>query len=188
MIKIGITGHQYLHNKPILKKAITESIIRIKQQYAGRKCELYSALAAGADTLAAESALENAIPLNVIFSFDQKGYLSSMSSEQQGIVKELVHKANCQINLPQTIGQNSFEEIASFLVTQMDCLIAVWNGQEARGPGGTGEVVQEFNRSGKPWVWVRADNMVPGNETLLVEEKIQGSVEFFNMGKNSLYN
>jgi hypothetical protein len=179
--KIGITGHQFLHDLPLISNAIEEVLAGIKNGHPNKTLGLFSALAAGADTLAAESALEFGIPLQVILPFDEQSYIKAMSTEQQELFKDLIEKATNVIRLSDSNKKNIYEIMGDFLVQEMDCLIAVWNGQEARGPGGTGDVVEKFKKTGKPWIWIRADNMVKENPILLPNGMVQGTLEFHNL-------
>lgn len=182
--KVGITGHQLLHEKPLIKKAIEEVLAGIKNDQPDKTLELYSALAAGADSMTAECAIENSIALLVILPFDETSYIAGMSDEQQMIFKELIEQAASVIRLPDEKGKSIYEVMGDFLVREMDCLIAVWNGQEARGPGGTGDVVDKFNGTGKRWIWIRADNMVKEKPIHLPYGLVQGTIDFHNLDKN----
>jgi len=185
-LKIGITGHQYLREQPLIRKAVEDVLAGIKKDHSNTTLGLYSALAAGADSLTAQCALESGIPLLVILPFDDKSYIEDMNNDQQRLTKVLIDKAENVIRLPDSKGKSIYEIMGDFLVQEMDCLIAVWNGQEARGPGGTGDVVDKFNKTGKPWIWIRADNMVKESPVFLPHDLVQGTLKFHNSGKSKL--
>ena len=69
---------------------------------------------------------------------------------------------------------------------QCDVLLAVWDGQEAQGLGGTGEIVARARGLGKPVVIVRAGNRLPGTEdpTTLGEEQGRVMLEGLPHPKN----
>ncbi len=48
----------------------------------------------------------------------------------------------------------SYVAVGRAILRQSDLLIAVWDGQPARGPGGTGQVVEEALGRGIPVVWI----------------------------------
>lgn len=48
---------------------------------------------------------------------------------------------------------------ADFVVRWSDVLVAVWDGMPAKGPGGTGDAVAIALKSGKPVIWVHADEI-----------------------------
>lgn len=51
----------------------------------------------------------------------------------------------------------SYESAGRAMLNQSDLLVAVWDGQPAYGPGGTGRVVDEALRRGVPVVWIPWD-------------------------------
>jgi hypothetical protein len=62
-----------------------------------------------------------------------------------------------------------------------DVLLAIWDGQDAQGQGGTGGTVAEARARGIPVVWVHAGNRRPGTHepTSLGDE--QGQVTYENL-------
>lgn len=48
----------------------------------------------------------------------------------------------------------AYEAAARMVLRQSDLLIALWDGQTAEGPGGTGQIVQEALEQGIPTVWM----------------------------------
>jgi len=47
-----------------------------------------------------------------------------------------------------------YHALAAFLVRQIDLLVAVWDGQQADGPGGTAGVVARACNEGRPVLWI----------------------------------
>ena len=48
----------------------------------------------------------------------------------------------------------SYHRLGTFLVRQVDILVAVWDGAPAEGPGGTGDVVAHALDAHKPVIWI----------------------------------
>jgi hypothetical protein len=104
-----------------------------------------SAIADGADQIAAEVALELGWELQVILPFTRAQYRGTLSSDvaREGF-DSLLERAGTVLELP---GQEH-SEIDAYVMTgratvaHCDILIAVWDGRPPRGRGGTGEVVQ----------------------------------------------
>lgn len=176
IVQLGVTGHQFLEEIPTLSKACEKALNMAQVLFSNRKIHLHSALSTGADHLAAEVALKKHLPLVAIVPQDQDTYLQGMSPDYRGEFQAMLQRATCQVPLNGRKGQSPYQHIESFLEENMDCLIAFWNGKEARGPGGTGEVVKKFNATQKPWIWIRAHNMIAGNPQRLAEGLAQGSI------------
>lgn len=58
--------------------------------------------------------------------------------------------------VPQTgAGRDQhYAKLGTYLVSEVDLLVAVWDGQKAQGPGGTAAVVAEALRRGVAIVWI----------------------------------
>ena len=54
-------------------------------------------------------------------------------------------------------GDIAYAEASRRVVDQSDILIAVWDGQAERGPGGTGAAVAHARRRGCPVIWIKDD-------------------------------
>ncbi len=48
------------------------------------------------------------------------------------------------------------------MVTRSDVLLALWDGQNAQGQGGAGEIVALARQKGLPLAWVKCGNRLPG--------------------------
>jgi len=179
-VRLGVTGHQFLEDLPSLTIACEVALQLVEERYPNRKILLYSALSAGADHLAAKVALKKHLPLVAIVPQDQDTYLQGMSPDYRGEFQTMLQRATRQLSLTGGKGQSPYQHIESFLEENMDCLIAFWNGKEARGPGGTGEVVKKFIATQKPWIWIRAHNMITGNPQRLEFGLEQGSIKSFH--------
>ena len=179
-IRIGISGHRHLRDQYELTQAISEGFEIILNKHPEQKLLCYSALAAGADQVAAQVALEKSIPLVVLVPFEEKQYLDDFSQEERQEFMRLSQRAEEIIRLPDIDREQAYNKLSEYLVEKTDTLLAVWNGQPARGAGGTGDVVERFRRKGKPLVWVRADNMLPEEPVLLPPGLAQGSIVYEN--------
>jgi hypothetical protein len=118
-----------------------------------------SALAEGADRIAAISALENGYALNAILPFDSKEY--ALDFKQKSSKREyqmLLGRATTTLALP---GARAYEPLAYntaglTIVDNADILLAVWDGAESAGSGGTTELIERAARSGLPIIYLDA--------------------------------
>jgi len=83
--------------------------------------------------------------------------------DRAAVVKELE---------PQTERNASYEAAGRYVVDHCDTLIAVWDGQPARGRGGTGEIVAYARDQGRPMYWI--DSRDPGKWTLQAGTNFKG--------------
>ncbi|PTS75489.1 hypothetical protein DBR17_15805 [Sphingomonas sp. HMWF008] len=146
-------------------------------------CRFVSALAPGADQIGALAALETAEAtpkwhLNLVLPFPQAVYAATSGEalregavEQADIdaalaaISDLTEKAHHVLELAdwqpseETLLTRDWQArryatIGQMLVRQADLLIALWDGNPARGRGGTADVVSEARRSGVPVIWI----------------------------------
>lgn len=126
-----------------------------------------TALAEGADQLAAEAALtlDPALPafaLDVILPFDRTRYRSLQSQKAgQSALDRLLAKADRVLELADLVPEADpdltmlrYDTLGRMLVARADLLLAIWDGQAARGTGGTAEVIARAAEHGVPTIWI----------------------------------
>jgi|SRR5580693_8489196 len=141
---------------------------------------LVSALADGADTIAAKAALDLGYALDAPLPFAQADYENDFSSNAvDGHVplqefRALVGKARSVLQLPGQrrtavdakeqgdLKENrAYEAVGLTVLSQADILLAVWDGKLPRGRGGTAEMVAEAARAGIPIILIDANAAKP---------------------------
>lgn len=141
---------------------------------------LVSALADGADTIAAKAALGLGYALDAPLPFAEAEYENDFSSDAVDEhtplrdFRVLVEKARSVLQLPgrrrtavETKEQGdlkenrAYEAVGLTVLSQADILLAVWDGKLSRGRGGTAEMVAEAARAGIPIVLIDANAAKP---------------------------
>ncbi|WP_211101595.1 hypothetical protein [Niveispirillum sp. SYP-B3756] len=120
---------------------------------------LLSALAEGADRLAAEAALAQGWGLEVVLPFAQEEYAADFT--EAGALEAfqaLLARADAVLEWPgkRDRADLAYEAAGLTLLDHADLLIAVWDGGPAAGRGGTGEIMQAAVRRGMPVIIVDA--------------------------------
>ena len=180
-VRIGITGHRYLHAVPALIGTIHEALALVEERWEGYLLQLYTPLAPGADQLAAVAAMEHGFDLVLVLPFEQERYLEAFPEENRETFHMLMCMASDVVALDGGLDDEAaYRQTGFYLVEQLDCLVALWNGQPPQGPGGTGEVVEAFRRSGKPLIWIYTDNMRPDHPEPLPAGMNQGDLALEN--------
>lgn len=133
---------------------------------------LVSALADGADTIAADAALSLGYKLAAPLPFAVAEYESDFAPAAKADFHRLFGKADAVLELPgrgksgpsegDEIEVNRAYEAAGLTVlSQADIVLAVWDRELSRGRGGTAELVAETVRAGIPIVLVDANGILP---------------------------
>jgi hypothetical protein len=125
---------------------------------------LVSSLAEGADRIAARAALARAMPLDVVLPCARSNYEQTFADDAaRADFAALFERARARLilPLPAAPGASHDEQLARAyeaagltMLAQADILIAVWDGEPAKGRGGTAEIVDEAARQGAPIVVV----------------------------------
>jgi hypothetical protein len=145
--RIGGTGHRSL--PPDTARLVADALHQRLAKYAGSDLVGISSLADGADQLFARAVLAHGGALHVIVPARQY---------RGGLPKEVHEEYDALMSQAQTVERLPFEESTEeahmaagrAMVSQSDLLMAVWDGQAARGFGGTADVVAHARQLGVP--------------------------------------
>ncbi len=175
-VRVGVTGHRKLNNQGAIVEGIESALRMIEATYPGKNLHLYSALAEGADRLAAQALLPRpaaqlVVPLPLAVDDYSQDFRSKKSKEE---FRTLLARASEVIHLPDAPTRTqAYLSAGLFILSQCDVLLAVWDGSPPQGEGGTGEIVAEARRIGLPVAWVYAPRsttthpgIAPGNVNL----------------------
>lgn len=123
---------------------------------------LISPLADGADQICAEEALRAGYALHAVLPFARETYRRDLSSDDdRAAFDKLLEKAERILELPGVPGQepDAYVMTGRTTVAHSDLLLAVWDGLEPRGRGGTGDVVRIAIRRGTAVLHLPVDGL-----------------------------
>ena len=158
-LTIGICGHRSLAEPEKLVAGVEQALRRIEAVFPGRPLRILSALAEGADRLALGPALERpGSKLVAVLPLEKYDYLSDFESgESKDEFLRLLAGADEVIERPaQAERDQAYDAAGTFICEQADVLIAVWDGQESQGRGGTATVLARARARGLRIAWVHA--------------------------------
>jgi hypothetical protein len=154
---VGITGHRDLRveDLPALRQAVRSVLEQIAASLRNTPILLLTALAEGADQLAAEVALEMGIEIAVVLPMASKSYLETLSTDNaRKDFHTLDGQAIHRIVLPPQASpaaasapdsdHHAYRQLAAYLARHSHTLIALWDGSVGE-PGGTFEVLTNFH-------------------------------------------
>jgi hypothetical protein len=181
VLRIGVTGHRPDSDKRPsvseneIRKTTAEILQIIQNSFSGiadtysdlflnqgeskGTLRIISCLAEGADQWVTEEALQKGFELQCILPFDRQEYLKDFKNSSNNcfkIYQHLLTKASAIFELDgtRTPSNKSYEAAGRALLRQTDILIAVWDGQPAKGIGGTGQIVKEALLNDIPVIWI----------------------------------
>lgn len=153
-LRIGVTGHRVLAEIDRVQAGIDAALTGIESSYPGRRPVVVSPLAEGADRLVAQavlkrpgSRLEAVLPLP---KFDFLNDFATPESKEQFL--GLLSQADKVIELPPQASRHEAYGIANeCILGSIDVLVAVWDGKDPQGQGGTGQAVARARNIDYPW-------------------------------------
>ncbi len=148
-MKVGITGHQDLGSEGTVKW-LSSTVETAIKQYA---IDLgITSLALGADQLYAMILRKNHIQYTVIIPSKEYENTFTNPTDREKYTSLLQH-AYDKIRLPfDKPSESAFYEAGKKVVNLSDVVIAIWDGQPAKGLGGTGDIVEYALSIKKPVV------------------------------------
>lgn len=145
MTAIGATGHQQL---PAEATQFFAKNVRDVVRSCTPPRHLFTSLAAGADQLVARTVLQEGGSLHAIVP--SVGYEGTLDGADRRSYDELLAKADDVTRLDfQQPSEQAYWAAGKEVVDRCEVLVAIWDGQPARGLGGTADVVNYAKRRGK---------------------------------------
>ena len=136
MTRIGVTGHQHLPHDAV--DFITHGIRGVLGRH--DRIDGYSSLAAGADQLFATEVLAAGGRLHVVIP--AADYDTTLGGEDLVRYHQLLGSASTTTQLHFAApGEDAYEAAGRWIAAESQLLIAVWDGEPARGRGGTADTV-----------------------------------------------
>lgn len=183
-IRIGVTGHRVLNDVEKIEAGVETALRRIELKFPGEVMTAFSALAEGADRIVAWHILERpGATLIVSLPLPASDYLTDFESEASKTeFLMFLGRAAEVIEMPRAPSrEHAYEAAGNYVLDSSDVLITIWDGREARGRGGTADIVGRARRRGLPIAWVHAGNCTPGNIEPASLGDEQGRVTFENI-------
>jgi hypothetical protein len=160
-LTVGVTGHRDLFDQdvPEVRQRLESIFKQLHSDYPATPVRLLSALAEGADRLAAQAALSIGVQLTVCLPMPRGEYEKDfVTAESKEEFSKLLQSSNSPPAEPGAhVGiavqgcerDLCYERAGAFIVRHSHILIAVWDGKDPMLVGGTAAVVN-FKLNGLP--------------------------------------
>ena len=147
MTRLAVTGHRELpeHTERLVDTALRAEIAK----HSGGELVGLSCIADGADALFAQAVLDAGGMLVVVVPAER--YRDGLPQSHHETYDALMARASDVIQLDHPESEShAHMDAALRMIEQADELLAVWDGQPARGYGGTADIVDAANARGVP--------------------------------------
>jgi hypothetical protein len=186
IVRIGVTGHRHLANETAVRESIQrvleefdESLRNTPHSYI-----VISPLAEGADRLVAQEVLSwhstsnSSSQLEAPLPMPEDEYVKDFPNpKSKAEFKNLLARANRsqtldldrlkfgldggiteeERELRKVNRRRAYRNVGFWVVDNCDVLIAIWNGEKAKGEGGTGEVAEYAQSIARSIVWIHSE-------------------------------
>ncbi len=161
VLSIGLTGHRDIAMGGLAAEAIEHTVgdilgtlRRALAPAIAQQAGYFSAAtpimrlttmgAEGADLLGTRAAGKCGVEISYVIPFALDEYRNDFSPTSAAVAVENMSRAASLLELPgrRDEGPRAYERANEIILSNIDLLLAVWDGQRAQGRGGTGDVVQ----------------------------------------------
>lgn len=153
---VGFTGHRHLTNAAVIAEAMRTALRALRAEASGEWIAL-SSVAAGGDMLFCRQALELGHVWHCILPLPTAEFKKDFSDAEWREVEALLPRAE-QVRVIAENGEreDAYLDAGMETVNACDVLLAVWDGEPARGKGGTADVIAYARELNKPLILIDA--------------------------------
>ncbi len=153
---VGFTGHRFVDDLALIRDAITREL-RALSDLSDGDWNAISSAAEGTDQLFARAALRQGITWSAVLPLDPAEFRRDFTEAKWREVEALLAEAQA-VRVIDSNGtrDEAYMDCGLETVNACDVLIAVWDGKEARGLGGTADVVSYADELKTPTIIIDA--------------------------------
>ncbi len=149
---VGFTGHRQLADPAIAKQRVSAALASLREGTSGEWLATSSA-ALGGDLIFARQVIAAGIGWEAVLPLAPADFQKDFLPEAWGEVEALLAQAKIVRVIPSSGNRDeAYLDCGIETVTTCDVLIAVWDGEPARGRGGTADVVAFARELGRPLI------------------------------------
>ncbi|MBS0630658.1 MAG: hypothetical protein JSS11_01995 [Verrucomicrobia bacterium] len=161
---VGFSGHRTLANAAGVAAVIAAELAALRQETAGEWVAL-SSVAAGSDQLFVTQARGLGLSWHAILPLPKADFARDFSAAEWSEVETLLAQAeHTRVITENGSREDAYLDCGMETVNGADVLLAVWDGQPARGKGGTADIVAYAQSLGKPVIVIDAATLAVRRE------------------------
>jgi hypothetical protein len=215
VVNVGVTGHRAgALTAPLIRtlrpvvftvfRELRDAALRLQQSEAmlcsdtQARLLLHTPLATGADQIAAICARSSGYFVRALLPFEPSEYRKDFAQGdeldgfEQALIAadEIVALPGCRSDL-----EGAYVQVGHKLVEAADVMIAIWDGEQARGPGGTGHVVDLALQGSVPVIHIDIDRgsdqvrmraLLDGAATVPLDERLGQADDYRGLLRGAL--
>jgi len=177
---VGFTGHRRLEDGPGVAGAIRDALAALRREAPGEWIALSSA-AAGSDALFAREALAQGCAWEVVLPLAPAEFKQDFTADEWRETEALLARAELVRILTESgPREDAFLDAGMETVHDADIVLAVWDGEPARGKGGTADVIAYARDLGRPLIIIDVRTLAVRRENAAAFAARDHDLEYFN--------
>jgi hypothetical protein len=156
---VGFSGHRAVGDPAAVARTLASILESLRRELSGEWIAL-SSVADGSDQLFAREALHQGHAWQAVLPLPPAEFSRDFSTDGWGQVEALLARAeHVRVVAESGNREDSYLDCGMETVDGSDVLVALWDGEPARGKGGTAEVIDYARRLNKPVVIIDAGTL-----------------------------
>ncbi len=156
---VGFSGHRQVADTAAAGRVIGDVLGSLRSEAAGEWIAL-SSVALGSDQIFVEQARKRGLSWHAILPLPRAEFERDFSPAEWTVVeKTLTEAEHVRVITENGSREDAYLDCGMETVNSADVLLAVWDGQPARGKGGTADVVEYAKSIGKPVIIIDATTL-----------------------------
>ncbi len=177
---VGFSGHRQLADAAGAGQTIREALALLRQEASGEWIAL-SSVAEGGDTVFVAQARALGLSWHAILPLPRAEFAKDFTAEHWAAAEAmLVDSEFVRVIAENGSREDAYLDCGMETVDGSDVLLAIWDGQPARGKGGTAEVVAYARALGKPLILIDAATLAVRRENFDRLERGDSSLSRLN--------
>jgi hypothetical protein len=177
---VGFSGHRQVADKPGAAKAILAALESLRREAPGEWIGL-SSVAIGSDQLFVEQVLGLGMSLHVILPLPRAEFQKDFSADEWSDVEHILTRAeHTRVISENGEREDAYLDCGMETVNGADVMLVLWDGQSARGKGGTADVVDYAKSLGKPVLIIDAQTLEHRRENFSALSRDDADLAFLN--------
>jgi hypothetical protein len=177
---VGFCGHRQVADRAGAARAIRAALESLHREAPGEWIGL-SSVAIGSDQLFVDQVLGLGMSLHVILPLPRAEFQKDFSASEWSDVEQILARAeHARVISENGAREDAYLDCGMETVHGADVLLALWDGNAARGKGGTADVVDYARSLGKPVLIIDASTLEMRRENFSALVRDDADLAFLN--------
>lgn len=156
---VGFSGHRQVRDAAAIARVIGEQLEALRQE-APHEWIALSSVAAGSDQIFIAEVKRHALSWHVVLPLPPAEFAKDFTAPEWATVETLIGQAeHVRVITENGTREDAYLDCGMETVNGADVLLAVWDGEPARGKGGTADVVDYARSLGKPVIVIDTNSL-----------------------------